>query len=133
MENPTLGIRCRIVAKIPTGIHRFDGDSHKIRSDSCRIRVGPVVGLNLLGINCILCSIICVFFIYLPLPLYQSSLVNISYRYACRDRRTDFVWSRYGCGYTYQAHKVSHACIECPRWHTLLLQLKKISSTRWIE
>ena len=49
MENPTLGIRCRIVARIPTGIHRFDGNSHKIRSDSYRIRVGPVVGLNLLG------------------------------------------------------------------------------------
>ena len=49
MENPTLGIRCRIVARIPTGIHRFDGSSHKIRSDSYRIRVGPVVGLNLLG------------------------------------------------------------------------------------
>ena len=49
MENRTLGIRCRIVARIPTGIHRFDGNSHKIRSDSYRIRVGPVVGLNLLG------------------------------------------------------------------------------------
>ena len=49
MENPTLGIRCRIVARIPTGIHRFDGNSHKIGSDSYRIRVGPVVGLNLLG------------------------------------------------------------------------------------
>ena len=50
MENTTLGIRCRIVAQIPTGIHRFDGNLHKIRSDSYRIRVGPVVGLNLLGI-----------------------------------------------------------------------------------
>ena len=49
MENPTLGIRCRIVARIPTGIHRFDRNSHKIRSNSYRIRVGPVVGLNLLG------------------------------------------------------------------------------------
>ena len=52
MENPTLGIRCRIVARIPTGIHRFDGNSHKIRSDSYRIRVGPVVGLNLLVSVC---------------------------------------------------------------------------------
>ena len=51
MENPTLGIRCLIVARIPTGIHRFDENLHKIRSDSCRIRVGPVVGLNLLGIH----------------------------------------------------------------------------------
>ena len=50
MENPTLGIRCRIVTRIPTGIHRFDGNSHKIRSESYRIRVGPVVGLNLLGV-----------------------------------------------------------------------------------
>ena len=33
MENPTLGIRCRIVARIPVGIHRFEGNSHKIRSD----------------------------------------------------------------------------------------------------
>ena len=49
MESPTLGIRCRIVARIPTGIHRFNGNSHKIRSDSYRTRVGPVVGLNLLG------------------------------------------------------------------------------------
>ena len=49
MKNPTLGIRCRIVARIPTGIHRFDGNSHKIRSNSYRIPVGPVVGLNLLG------------------------------------------------------------------------------------
>ena len=49
MENPTLEIRCRIVARIPTGIHRFDGNSHKIQSDSYRIRVGPIVGLNLLG------------------------------------------------------------------------------------
>ena len=36
MENPTLGIRCRIVAWIPTGIHWFDGDLHKIRSDPSR-------------------------------------------------------------------------------------------------
>ena len=36
MENPTLGIRCRIAARIPTGIHRFDGNSHKIRSDPSR-------------------------------------------------------------------------------------------------
>ena len=36
MENPTLGIRCRIIARIPTAIHRFDGNSHKIRSDSSR-------------------------------------------------------------------------------------------------
>ena len=36
MENPTLGIRCRIIARIPTGIHRFDGNSHKIRSDPSR-------------------------------------------------------------------------------------------------
>ena len=49
MENPTLGIRCWIVRRIPTGIHRFDGNLHKIRSDSSRIQVGPVVGLNLLG------------------------------------------------------------------------------------
>ena len=49
MENPTLEIRCRIVARIPTGIHRFDGNSYKIRSNSYWIRVGPVVGLNLLG------------------------------------------------------------------------------------
>ena len=49
MENPTLGIRCRIVARIPTGIHQFDGNFHKIRSNSYRIPVGPVVGLNLLG------------------------------------------------------------------------------------
>ena len=49
MENPTLRIRCRTVARIPTGIHRFDGNSHKIRSDSYRIQVGLVVGLNLLG------------------------------------------------------------------------------------
>ena len=49
MENPTLEIQCRIIARIPTGIHRFDGNSHKIRSDSYRIRVGPVVGLNLPG------------------------------------------------------------------------------------
>ena len=49
MENPTLGIRCQIVARIPTGIHRFHGNSHKIRSDFYRIRVGPIVGLNLVG------------------------------------------------------------------------------------
>ena len=49
MENPTLGIQCRIVARISTGIHRFQENSHKIRLDSYRIRVGPVVGLNLLG------------------------------------------------------------------------------------
>ena len=49
MENPTLGIRCRIVTRIPTGIHRFDGNSHKIRSDSYGIRVDQVVGLNLVG------------------------------------------------------------------------------------
>ena len=36
MENPTLGIRCGIVARIPTGIHRFDGNLHKIRSDPSR-------------------------------------------------------------------------------------------------
>ena len=36
MENPTLGIRCRIVVQIPTGIYRFDGSSHKIRSDPSR-------------------------------------------------------------------------------------------------
>ena len=36
MENPTLGIRCRIVALTPTGIHRFDGNLHKIRSDPSR-------------------------------------------------------------------------------------------------
>ena len=36
MENPTLGVRCRIVARIPTGIHQFDGNSHKIRSDPSR-------------------------------------------------------------------------------------------------
>ena len=36
MENSVLGIRCRIVAQIPTGIHRFDGNSHKIRSDPSR-------------------------------------------------------------------------------------------------
>ena len=36
MENPTLGIRCRIVAWIPTGIHWFDGDLYKIRSDPSR-------------------------------------------------------------------------------------------------
>ena len=36
MKNRTLGIRCRIVARIPTGIHRFDGNSHKIRSDPSR-------------------------------------------------------------------------------------------------
>ena len=57
MENRTLGIRCRIVAQIPTGIHRFDGNSPKIRSDSYRIRVGPVVGLNLLGPHCQLLKI----------------------------------------------------------------------------
>ena len=49
MENSTLGIPYRIVARIRTEIHRFDGNSHKIRSDSYRIRVGAVVGLNLLG------------------------------------------------------------------------------------
>ena len=42
MENPTLGIRCRIVARVATGINRFDGNSHKIRSDpsrsGCRIK-----------------------------------------------------------------------------------------------
>ena len=36
MENPTLGIRCRIIARIPTGIHRLDRNSHKIRSDPSR-------------------------------------------------------------------------------------------------
>ena len=36
MENPTLGIRCRIDARIPTRIHRFDGNLHKIRSDPSR-------------------------------------------------------------------------------------------------
>ena len=51
MESPTLRIRYRIVARIPTRIHRFDGNSHKIRSDSYRIRVGPVVGVDLLGSN----------------------------------------------------------------------------------
>ena len=51
MENLTLEIRCRIVARIPTGIHRFDVNSHKIRSDSYRIRVGLVAGLNLLGFH----------------------------------------------------------------------------------
>ena len=50
MENPILGIRCRIVARTPTGIHRFDGNSHKIRSDSYGIRIRPVVELNLLGV-----------------------------------------------------------------------------------
>ena len=30
MENPILGIRYRIVARIPTGIHRFDGNPGKI-------------------------------------------------------------------------------------------------------
>ena len=49
MENPTLGIRCRIVARIPTVIYRFQGNSHKIPSDSYRIRVCQVVELNLLG------------------------------------------------------------------------------------
>ena len=49
MENPTLGVRCRMIARIPIGIHWFDEDSHKIRQDSYRIRVGPVVGLNFLG------------------------------------------------------------------------------------
>ena len=52
MENPTLGIRCRIVARISTEIHQFNGNSHKIRSDSYRIRVDSVVGLNLLGMSC---------------------------------------------------------------------------------
>ena len=36
MENPTPGIQCRIVARISTGIHRFDGNSYKIRSDPSR-------------------------------------------------------------------------------------------------
>ena len=36
MENPTLGIRCRIVARIPTGIHWFDGNSNKILSNPSR-------------------------------------------------------------------------------------------------
>ena len=36
MENPTLGIRCWIVTQIPIEIHRFDGNSHKIRSDPNR-------------------------------------------------------------------------------------------------
>ena len=36
MENPTLGIRCRIVIQILTGVHLFDGNSHKIRSDPSR-------------------------------------------------------------------------------------------------
>ena len=36
MENPAVGIRWRIVAWIPTGIHRFHGNSHKIRSDPSR-------------------------------------------------------------------------------------------------
>ena len=49
MENPTLGIRGRIAARTPTGIYRFDRNSHKIRSDSYRIRVGSVVRLSLLG------------------------------------------------------------------------------------
>ena len=36
MKNPALGIRCLIAARIPTGILRFDGNLHKIRSDPSR-------------------------------------------------------------------------------------------------
>ena len=45
-----VGIRYRIVARTPTGIHRLDGNSNKIRWDSYRIWVGLIVGLNLLGL-----------------------------------------------------------------------------------